>query len=146
MRTSKYKTGSGNGRSVLSFFQNISKQIIAIVIGRNGIAKSSGNLKTLKIFKMNFKIKFALLFSSLASVFAFANINLPAVFTDNMVLQRNSQVVIWGNANPKEEITLKADFLDKEYKVTTGNDSTFKFVIPTGKEGGPYRISLKGYN
>ncbi len=99
-----------------------------------------------KIFKMNFKIKFAVLFSSLATVFVFANINLPAVFTDNMVLQRNSQVVIWGNANPKEEITLKADFLEKEYKVTTGNDSTFKFVIPTGKEGGPYRISLKGYN
>ncbi|WP_292009526.1 sialate O-acetylesterase [Chryseobacterium sp.] len=75
-----------------------------------------------------------------------ANINLPAIFTDNMVLQRNSEVVIWGNAIPKEEITLKADFLDKEYKVVTGNDAIFKIIIPVGKAGGPYTISLKGYN
>jgi len=78
--------------------------------------------------------------------FAFANIHLPAIFTDNMVLQRNSEVVIWGNANPKEEITLKADFIDKEYKTVTGSDAKFKFTIPTRKEGGPYTITLKGYN
>jgi sialate O-acetylesterase len=63
-----------------------------------------------------------------------------------MVLQRNAEIVIWGNANPKEEITLKADFLDKEYKTVTGNDAVFKFIIPTGKEGGPYTITMKGYN
>lgn len=86
------------------------------------------------------------IFSLFVSAFMMANINLPAIFTDNMVLQRNAEVIIWGNASPKEEITLKADFLDKEYKIIAGNDATFKFVIPTGKEGGPYKISLKGYN
>ncbi|MGC4129102.1 MAG: sialate O-acetylesterase [Bergeyella sp.] len=82
----------------------------------------------------------------LSSAFAFANIHLPAIFTDNMVLQRNSEVTIWGNASPKEEITLTADFLDKEYKATTGNGAVFKITFPTPKEGGPYKISLKGYN
>lgn len=86
------------------------------------------------------------LFSLLLTNLLLANINLPAIFTDNMVLQRNAEIVIWGNANPKEEITLKADFLDKEYKTVTGNDAVFKFTIPTGKEGGPYTITLKGYN
>jgi sialate O-acetylesterase len=86
------------------------------------------------------------LFSLLLTNLVFANIHLPAIFTDNMVLQRNAEVVIWGNASPKEEITLKADFLDKEYKIVTGNDAVFKFTIPTGKEGGPYTITLKGYN
>lgn len=85
-------------------------------------------------------------FSLLLTNLVFANINLPAIFTDNMVLQRNAEVVVWGNASPKEEITLKADFLDKEYKIVTGNDAVFKFTIPTGKEGGPYTITLKGYN
>ncbi|MCQ4035121.1 sialate O-acetylesterase [Kaistella montana] len=89
---------------------------------------------------------YLILFSLFVSVFMMANINLPAIFTDNMVLQRNAEVVIWGSASPKEEITLKADFLDKEYKTVAGNDATFKFIIPTGKEGGPYKISLKGYN
>jgi sialate O-acetylesterase len=42
-----------------------------------------------------------------------------------------------GKCQSKEEITLKADFLDKEYKTVTGNDAVFKFTIPTGKEGGP---------
>lgn len=77
---------------------------------------------------------------------AFANIHLPAIFADGMVLQRNSEVTIWGNAEPREEITLKADFLDKEYKVKTSNDATFKITFKTPKEGGPYTISLKGYN
>ena len=88
-------------------------------------------------------IKFLPLF---LSFFAFANINLPAIFTDNMVLQRNSEIIIWGNATPKEEITLKADFLNKEYKTIAGNNATFQFKIPTGKEGGPYKITLSGYN
>jgi len=86
------------------------------------------------------------LFSLFLTNLLFANINLPAIFTDNMVLQRNAEIIIWGNANPKEEITLKGDFLDKEYKVVTGNDAVFKFIIPTGKEGGPYTVTLKGYN
>lgn len=75
-----------------------------------------------------------------------ADINLPAIFTDHMVLQRNSEVTIWGNANPNEEIILKADFLDQEYKVKTGSSAVFKITFPTPKEGGPYTITLKGYN
>ena len=35
-----------------------------------------------------------------------ANVSLPNIFGDNMVLQRNSEVKIWGWANPKEEIKL----------------------------------------
>jgi len=90
--------------------------------------------------------KLQIILTCLISAMNFANINLPEIFTDNMVLQRNAEVIIWGNANPKEELTLTADFLDQEYKITAGNDATFKFKIPTGKEGGPYTIKLKGYN
>jgi sialate O-acetylesterase len=78
--------------------------------------------------------------------FSFANIHLPAIFSNDMVLQRNAEVTIWGNADPKEEITLKADFLDKEYKVKASNDATFRITFKTPKEGGPYTVSLKGYN
>lgn len=78
--------------------------------------------------------------------FTFANIHLPAIFSDDMVLQRNAEVTIWGNADPREEITLKADFLDKEYKVKALNDATFRITFKTPKEGGPYTVSLKGYN
>ena len=39
----------------------------------------------------------------LVSNLTFANIVLPNIFSDNMVLQRNSEVLIWGFANPQEE-------------------------------------------
>ena len=60
---------------------------------------------------------------------AFANVHLPAIFTDHMVLQRNAEVNIWGNAEPNEEITLKADFLDKEIKVKANSEAKFKFCL-----------------
>ncbi len=91
-------------------------------------------------------MKITPLFTLLISCFMCANINLPAIFKDNMVLQRNSEITIWGHATPNEEITLQADFLDKEYKVKTGSDAIFTIKIPTGKEGGPYTLTLKGYN
>lgn len=90
--------------------------------------------------------KLIVLNTLLISFFVFADIHLPSVFSDNMVLLRNSEVVIWGNATPNEEITLKADFLGKEYKTKADSDAKFKFVVPTGKEGGPYSIQLNGYN
>ena len=87
------------------------------------------------------------LFIFLTFVFqAFANVHLPAIFTDHMVLQRNAEVNIWGNAEPNEEITLKADFLDKEIKVKANSEAKFKITFNTPKEGGPYTIILKGYN
>lgn len=91
-------------------------------------------------------MKLLQLFIFIISVMAMGNIHLPSIFSDNMVLQRNSEVTVWGSADPKESITLKADFLDKEYKTVAGNDATFKITFKTPKEGGPYIIRLNGYN
>jgi sialate O-acetylesterase len=77
---------------------------------------------------------------------AFANVTLPNIFSDNMVLQRNAEVTIWGFANPQEEIIIKPSWNNKEYKVKTSNQAKWEIVIPTPKEGGPYTISIKGYN
>ncbi len=35
-----------------------------------------------------------------------AKVTLPAIFNDHMVLQQNSEVVIWGWAKPLEEVTV----------------------------------------
>lgn len=79
-------------------------------------------------------------------MYASANVHLPAIFADHMVLQRNATVNIWGHAEPNEEITLTADFLDREYKVKANSEAKFSIAFPTPKEGGPYTIKLKGYN
>lgn len=91
-------------------------------------------------------MRLSLIITVLFTTIATANIHLPQIFSNDMVLQRNSEVTLWGNAEPREEITLKADFLEREIKVKTRNDATFSISFKTPKEGGPYTISLKGYN
>ncbi|MCI9846240.1 sialate O-acetylesterase [Flavobacterium pectinovorum] len=75
-----------------------------------------------------------------------ANVSLPNIFGDNMVLQRNSEVKIWGWGNPKEEIKLVSSWNNQEYKVTTNNQAQWELKIKTPEAGGPYTISIKGYN
>lgn len=77
---------------------------------------------------------------------ALANVTLPNIFGDNMVLQRNSEVKIWGWANPKEEIKLVSGWNNQEYKAVTNNQAKWELTIKTPQAGGPYTISIKGYN
>jgi sialate O-acetylesterase len=75
-----------------------------------------------------------------------ANISLPEVFSDNMVLQQKSEVPLWGWAKTGETVTVKADWMDKEITVRTGSQGTWKVVLKTPEAGGPYNIRIKGYN
>ncbi|KAF2519564.1 sialate O-acetylesterase [Flavobacterium salilacus subsp. salilacus] len=77
---------------------------------------------------------------------AMANITLPAFFADNMVLQRNTTIKIWGWANPKEEIKLTASWAKDTYTTTGNNEAYWEIEIPTTNAGGPYTINIKGYN
>jgi len=77
---------------------------------------------------------------------AFANVTLPNVFSDNMVLQRNTEVTIWGWANPQEEVVVTPSWNNEEYKIKASNQAKWEIKIPTPKEGGPYTISIKGYD
>ncbi|PJJ07128.1 sialate O-acetylesterase [Flavobacterium sp. 1] len=77
---------------------------------------------------------------------ASANVTLPNIFSDNMVLQRNSEVIIWGFANPQEEVVVTPSWNNQEYKVKASNQAKWELNIPTPKEGGPYTIIIKGYN
>ena len=38
-----------------------------------------------------------------------ANISLPEIFSDNMVLQQKSDVILWGWAKTGETVIIKAD-------------------------------------
>ena len=89
-----------------------------------------------------FKFAFFLLISSTMM----ANVSLPNIFGDNMVLQRNSEVKIWGWASPKEEIKLVSSWNNQEYKVTANNQAQWELKIKTPEAGGPFTISIKGYN
>lgn len=92
---------------------------------------------------MKIKLLLPLLLTSNA---IFANITLPSFFSDNMVLQRNATIKIWGWANPNEAIELQTGWDNKTYTVKTGNQATWELLVATPQAGGPYDITLKGYN
>ena len=74
------------------------------------------------------------------------NISLPEIFSDNMVLQQKSDVMIWGWAKTGEKVVLKADWLDAEISTTVDNQGKWSLILKTPEAGGPYNIHLKGYN
>ena len=75
----------------------------------------------------------------------FGKIVLPSVFSDNMVLQQNSDVAIWGWADPGEKIKIVASWDTKDtIKVKADNMSEWKTTIKTIGAGGPYSIQVLG--
>lgn len=71
-----------------------------------------------------------------------ASIVLPRIYTDNMVLQRNSVVTIPGTAAPGSKVVLKADWLRAPVSAGTDGNGKFTLKLPTPDCGGPYTIVL----
>lgn len=72
-----------------------------------------------------------------------AKVKMPAVFSDNMVLQRNSNVTLWGWAEPQELITIEASW-GEIASVIADENSKWSVSIKTSQAGGPYSVMVKG--
>jgi len=82
----------------------------------------------------------------LISVHSFAGIRLPAVISSNMVLQQRSGVTLWGWADPAEKILITTSWNNRIDSVVSTEHATWKIQINTPAVGGPYSITLKGWN
>ena len=67
---------------------------------------------------------------------------LPAIFSDNMVLQQQTQIPIWGQAGKRKEVKLTASWDGKTYIAPTDSEGNWKIEIQTPNAGGPYDISI----
>lgn len=84
-----------------------------------------------------------LLFFQLTS---FATIRLPSVISSNMVLQQQTSVTLWGWADPGEKIYITNSWGNTVDSVRATSNAVWKIDINTPKAGGPYTITLKGWN
>lgn len=73
-----------------------------------------------------------------------AQVRLPQLVSDGMVLQRDQKINIWGWASPGEK--LKVNFKGKAYQATTGQDGKWILQIPAIKAGGPYTMNIDASN
>lgn len=89
------------------------------------------------------KILFLLLLSSL---FSQAQLRLPAIISDGMVLQQNAKVALWGWAAPGEQITITNNWNRRAVTLTTDASGKWLTYITTTKAGGPYQLTFKASN
>ena len=72
----------------------------------------------------------------------FANIKLAGIFGDDMVLQRNKPIAVWGWGAAGEKLTIT--FNAQVVQATVGKDGTWKTSIPAQKAGGPFTLKITG--
>ncbi|MCY2685527.1 sialate O-acetylesterase [Salinimicrobium sp. TH3] len=82
----------------------------------------------------------------MSTVEAFSNVSLPAIFSDNMVLQRNADVKIWGWAKPGEVVKLTTSWSSDTLQTKVGKNGTWELFLPTPDVREPQEITLTGYN
>ncbi len=75
-----------------------------------------------------------------------ADIRLPAVVGDNMVLQRGEKVSIWGWADPGEEISVRVSWHSSHRRVRADRGGKWLLKVDAPKAGGPYGMTLVGKN
>ena len=71
-----------------------------------------------------------------------AEIRLPSVLGDNMVLQRDSQVNLWGWAKPRKSVRIKTSWNRKRYRVRADSEGKWIVKVVTTGAGGPYTITF----
>ncbi len=77
---------------------------------------------------------------------AWADVKLPAVISDNMVLQQGMEVPIWGWAEPGEQVMVSVSWHSMAWGVSADKDGKWMFKMNPPKVGGPYEMTISGKN
>lgn len=87
-----------------------------------------------------------LLFIAILSQPMLAQLRLPGIFSDGMVMQRFAPVPVWGWGKAGEKV--KVTIGDKAKTVKVGKDGKWNVSMPELPAGGPYRLTVteKGKN
>ena len=74
----------------------------------------------------------------------FADVRLPKIFGDHMVLQRDSPLPIWGWAEPNEQVIV--EFLGQIDSTSDNAQGEWKVELPPAQAGGPHVLTVTGTN
>ena len=82
---------------------------------------------------MKNKLSYLMLFALLATG-ANAKVKLPEILGDNMVLQQNTKVKLWGDADPNKTITIKTSWSNENFHTLSDKDGKWLLWVttPTG--------------
>jgi len=73
----------------------------------------------------------------------FAQITLPSIFNDNMVLQQNFEAPVWGWAEPGTELTISGSWSRMPSKtIIADEDGQWMVKLKTTNAGGPFQLYI----
>ncbi len=75
---------------------------------------------------------------------AIADVTLPCVFSDHMVLQRDKPVAVWGWADAGEQV--RVSIADTSAKTKAGPDGRWSLSLEPLAAGGPHTMVVEGAN
>lgn len=73
-----------------------------------------------------------------------AELKLPAIVSSNMVLQRNSEVELWGWSDEKEKINIKVSWQQETINTQADKDGNWRVQVKTTSSKTPQNILIKG--
>lgn len=86
----------------------------------------------------------AVLFVLIMTIPLTAQVRLPRLISDGMVLQRDTELKIWGWASPGENVTV--EFAGIRYPGTADAEGKWMVVLPPMQAGGPHKMIIEASN
>ena len=89
---------------------------------------------------------FTFIFITTNFFIANADVRLPSIIGNHMVLQQNTEVNIWGWCEPGEKIKINTSWDTTTYSTKGTSGAKWSLKIKTPIAGGPYTININGNN
>ncbi|MDT0677596.1 sialate O-acetylesterase [Autumnicola musiva] len=91
---------------------------------------------------MNLSKPFLLFLICSFCIQANAQIELPALFSDNMILQQQTEVPVWGWGDKNSEYNITTSWSQETYSVKTDESGRWSTKVSTPEAGGPYTLKV----
>lgn len=88
-----------------------------------------------------FKVAF-LLFFIINAINTEAKVKLPSILADNMVLQQQTEVKLWGSAERNKTVEVAVSWTTEKYTTTADTDGKWLLKVRTPKAGGPHTLTF----
>ena len=89
------------------------------------------------------KLRLAFAAAVLVHSTSFADVELPALISSNMVLQRDTTITLWGWADEGEEISISSSWSDKRIRISADSSGRWSVEVKTTNSRDPQTIEIK---
>ena len=76
------------------------------------------------------------------ATFSLAEVQLPAIFSNHMVLQQDAKIPVWGTATADETVTVA--LADQKQTAKADDQGNWRIDFKAMKAGGPHVLSVNG--